>query len=66
MKEIKVNELIDNLFEIISKEWMLVIVGIKDKFNIMMVNWGGVGFLWNCLVVFIFICFECYIFDFIE
>ena len=26
MKEIKVNELTDNLFETISKEWMLVTV----------------------------------------
>ena len=27
MKEIKVNELTDNLFETISKEWMLVNAG---------------------------------------
>ena len=33
MKEIKVNELTDNLFETISKEWMLVTAGTKDKFN---------------------------------
>ena len=31
MKEIKVNELTDNLFETISKEWMLVTAGTKDK-----------------------------------
>lgn len=40
MKEIKVNELTDNLFETISKEWMLVTAGTKDKFNTMTANWG--------------------------
>ena len=45
MKEIKVNELTDNLFETISKEWMLVTAGTKDKFNTMTANWGGAGFL---------------------
>lgn len=39
MKEIKVNELTDNLFETISKEWMLVTAGTKDKFNTMTANW---------------------------
>ena len=32
MKEIKVNELTDNLFETISKEWMLVTAGTKDLY----------------------------------
>ena len=31
MKEIKVNELTDNLFETISKEWMLVTAGTKEQ-----------------------------------
>lgn len=44
MKEIKVNELTDNLFETISKEWMLVTAGTKDKFNTMTANWGGADF----------------------
>ena len=33
MKEIKVNELTDNLFETISKEWMLVTAGTRTKFK---------------------------------
>ncbi len=66
MKEIKVNELTDNLFETISKEWMLVTAGTKDKFNTMTANWGGAGFLWNRPVAFIFIRPERYTFDFIE
>lgn len=66
MKEIKVNELTDNLFETISKEWMLVTAGTKGKFNTMTANWGGTGFLWNRPVAFIFIRPERYTFDFIE
>lgn len=66
MKEIKVNELKDNLFETISKEWMLVTAGTKEKFNTMTASWGGTGFLWNKPVAFIFIRPERYTFDFIE
>ena len=39
MKEIKVNELTDNLFEKISKEWMLVTACTQDTFNTMTANW---------------------------
>ena len=46
MKKIEVKELKDNMFETISKEWMLVTAGTKDKFNTMTANWGGIGFLW--------------------
>lgn len=45
---------------------MLVIVGNKNVFNIMIVNWGGIGFLWNKLVVYVFICLERYMFGFME
>ena len=47
MKPIAVNQLSDNFFETISKEWMLVTAGNKDAFNTMTANWGGIGFLWN-------------------
>lgn len=40
MKKIEVKELKDNMFETISKEWMLVTAGTKDKFNTMTANWG--------------------------
>ena len=44
MKKIEVKELKDNMFETISKEWMLVTAGTKDKFNTMTANWGGIVF----------------------
>lgn len=56
----------DNFFEAISKEWMLVTAGTKDKFNTMTANWGGVGYLWNKPVVFVFIRPERYTFEFVE
>ena len=55
MKSIDINELTDNFFESISKEWMLVTAGNKDAFNTMTANWGGIGFLWNKPVVYVFI-----------
>lgn len=35
MKEINVSELKDNMFDAISKEWMLVTAGTQEKFNMM-------------------------------
>lgn len=66
MKEIKVNELKDNMIEAISKEWMLVTSGTKEHFNTMTASWGGIGFLWNKPVAFIFIRPERYTYEFIE
>lgn len=66
MEEIKVNALTDNLFEAISKEWMLVTAGQPEKFNTMTANWGGTGYLWNKPVAFIFIRPERYTFQFLE
>ena len=43
MKPIAVNQLSDNFFETISKEWMLVTAGNKDAFNAMTANWGGIN-----------------------
>lgn len=56
----------ENAFELIGKEWMLVTAGIEDKFNTMTASWGGIGWLWNKPVAFIFIRPERYTHDFIE
>mgnify|MGYP002578691340 FL=1 len=66
MKPIAVSQLSDNFFETISKEWMLVTAGNKDAFNTMTANWGGIGFLWNKPVVYVFIRPERYTFGFME
>lgn len=66
MKEINVSELKDNMFDAISKEWMLVTAGTQEKFNMMTASWGGTGVLWAKPVAFIFIRPERYTYQFIE
>lgn len=66
MKQLQTKELTENFFEIISKEWMLVTAGTVDKFNTMTASWGGIGFLWNKTVAFVFIRPERYTHEFTE
>lgn len=66
MKPIAIKDLSENFFQAIGKEWMLVTAGDKEKFNTMTASWGGIGFLWNKPVVFVFIRPERYTFEFIE
>lgn len=66
MKPIAIKDLNENFFQAIGKEWMLVTAGDKEKFNTMTASWGGIGYLWNKPVVFVFIRPERYTFEFIE
>ena len=45
----------ENAFTLISKEWMLVTAGTVEKCNMMTASWGGIGWLWNKPVAFVFI-----------
>ena len=56
----------ENAFDLIGKDWMLVTSGNKEKFNTMTASWGGIGWLWNRPVAFVFIRPERYTHDFIE
>ena len=56
----------ENAFDLIGKEWMLVTAGNKEKFKTMTASWGGIGWLWNRPVAFVFIRPERYTHDFIE
>ena len=66
MKAIDPSQLTDNFIGIISKEWMLVSAGDREKFNMMTANWGGVGYLWHKPVVFVFIRPERYTREFVD
>ena len=57
MKSIAIKDLSENFFEVIGKEWMLVTAGSKEHFNTMTASWGGIGWLWNKPVVFVFYSF---------
>ena len=66
MKKLEVKDLKENFFEAIGKEWMLVTAGTKEKFNTMTASWGGIGWLWNKPVAFVFIRPERYTYEFVE
>lgn len=66
MKRIEIKDLTENFFETISKEWMLITAGTPEHFNTMTASWGGIGFLWNKPVAFVFIRPERYTYEFAE
>ena len=66
MRAIDVRELKDNFFEAIGKEWMLVTAGTVERFNVMTASWGGIGWLWNKPVAYVFIRPERYTYEFAE
>jgi flavin reductase (DIM6/NTAB) family NADH-FMN oxidoreductase RutF len=47
MKELKPEELKDNPFVLIGKEWMLITAQKESKVNTMTASWGGMGILWD-------------------
>lgn len=66
MKEIDIKTLQENFFDAIGTEWMLVTAGQEEHFNLMTASWGGIGFLWNKPVAFVFIRPERYTYEFAE
>ena len=54
-KEITPNEIKNNPFELIGKDWALVTAKNGDGCNTMTASWGGVGIMWNKPVAFTFI-----------
>ena len=56
----------ENAFELIGKEWMLVAAGTTEHFNMMTASWGGIGWLWNKPVAFVFVRPERYTYQFTE
>lgn len=56
----------ENIIETIGQEWFLATAGTPDKFNMLTASWGGIGYLWNRPVAFLFIRPERYTHCFIE
>lgn len=56
----------EDVFTLIGKEWMLVTAGNMSSYNTMTASWGGLGYLWDKPVAFVFIRPERYTHDFIE
>ena len=55
MKSIDINTLDVSASKLIGKQWMLITAGTPDAFNCMTASWGGLGFLWNRPVAFVFV-----------
>ncbi len=55
MKNIDIAAISTNPVELIGKQWMLITAGTAEKFNCMTASWGGIGFLWNRPVAFVFV-----------
>ena len=66
LKEIRPEELSENIFDLIGKQWMLVTAGTQSSFNTMTASWGGMGVLWNSPVAFSFVRPQRYTNEFIE
>ncbi len=58
--------LIENPFELVGKEWMLITAGTADGFNMMTASWGGMGILWGRPVAFCFVRPQRYTFGLME
>ena len=66
MQKVEIAQLTDNFFETIGKEWMMVCAGNAERYNMMTASWGGIGWLWNKPVAFVFVRPERYTFEFME
>lgn len=60
------DKLQENAIKIVGLDYMLITAGKKDDFNTMTAAWGGLGFLWNKPVAFIFIRPQRYTYEFVE
>ena len=65
-KKISPDEIRENVFSLIGKDWMLITAGKMDHYNMMTASWGSVGVLWKKPVIFTFIRPQRYTYEFIE
>lgn len=65
-KEISPNAISGNAIEKISKEWMLLAAEKDGRVNMMTASWGGLGFIWNKPVTFVFFRPQRYTLEFVN
>ncbi len=65
-KKTEPEQLTDNPFKLIGKDWMLITAGTTDSFNTMTASWGGLGVLWEKKIAVCFIRPTRYTFEFME
>ncbi len=64
--EILPDQITDNPFKLIGRDWMLIAAGSLDAFNMMTASWGALGELWGRRVAFCFVRPHRYTFQFME
>lgn len=66
MKELNAEQLQDNPFKLIGKEWLLISAQKDNKVNTMTASWGGLGIMWAKEVAFIVIRSSRYTKEFVD
>ena len=61
-----INSNTENVFDLISRRWMLVTAGKDNNINTMTASWGCLGYLWNKNIAVCFIRKERHTFKFLE
>jgi len=56
----------ENFIQLIGYDWMLVTAGNLNDYNTMTASWGGIGYLWNLPVSFIFVRPQRFTYEFTE
>jgi len=54
-KNIDPEQINENAFRLIGKDWMLITAGKRGDYNTMTASWGGLGILWHKPVAFCFV-----------
>ena len=65
-KKIQPEEIQENTFKIIGKDWMLVTAGTKENFNTMTASWGALGVIWRKNAAICFVRPTRYTYEFME
>ncbi len=65
-REVKASDIPGNFYELISKDWMLITSGNKEKFNMMTASWGTFGQLYGRPVMTCYILPSRYTYQLIE
>lgn len=64
--KILAEEINQNMFELIGREWMLISAGTPEKFNTMTASWGGIGVLFQKHIAWCVIRPVRYTYEFVE
>lgn len=66
LHEIKPEEIKDNIFDLVGKQWALLTAGTEKSFNTMTVSWGAAGVVWGQPAVFVFVRPQRYTYEFLR